>query len=86
MGQENDNFIAEKRRIFFILILFDISYFLRFIWDLTIAKIENSFVYLLLGDLVYLLCDGFTLLALLILHRKSFLNKVSQEEEGEESA
>ena len=46
-------------------------------------KVESTFVYLLVGDLVFLLSDGLTLLALLILHRISFLNKVSQEETEE---
>ena len=76
LGQEQDYFVKEKRTLFLIIMLFAMSYLIRSIWDinfLTLKSWDNKFAYYMLEDSVFLVSDGFTFLALLILHRKSFL-------------
>ena len=38
LGQENDIFINEKRKIFLVIMLFATSYFIRSLWDLVLFK------------------------------------------------
>ena len=38
LGQENDIFINEKRKIFLVIMLFSTSYFIRSLWDLVLFK------------------------------------------------
>ena len=74
LGQGKNFFAKETRIIVFILILFNMSYLIRFIWDITRLKWQKfGFVFHMSEDLVYLLSDGLTMFALLILHRRSFL-------------
>ena len=58
-----------------ILIFFELSYLIRFLWDVTF-KTRNTFVGILCYDIVSYI-DGFAFLALLLSHRKNF--KIRQD-------
>lgn len=75
---ENNIFDQEKRRLLLILFFFELSYFSRFIWDEWLITSKKRFLQFFVADLVMFL-DGLSFLALLILHRKSFINSNTEK-------
>ena len=73
MDLEKNFFAKTKLRLFLVITLFAMSYLIRSTWDFFLVDRPYYFAYFLAADLVYLVSDGFTFLALLIFHRNSFL-------------
>ena len=73
IGHNSALFEKERLSILITFVLFDLGYLLRFFWDIWGFWLpEDTFAYYVVDDFV-MMTDGFTLLALVILHRQNFL-------------
>ena len=85
MASKNDYYDKEKCIFWTVLILFEVSYLSRFLFDVNAARLyaNNLFAYLILEDLV-LSFDSITFLFLLLVHFKNF--KVDEKSTSVEDA
>lgn len=74
IGCNSTLFDKERLSILITFVLYDLGYLIRFFWDEwgDFTDEKNSFAEIIVNDFV-MMTDGFTLLALVILHRKNFL-------------
>ena len=79
LGYNSALFEKERLSILITFVLFDLGYLLRFFWDIWAFWLpEDTFAYYVVDDFV-MMTDGFTLLALVILHRQNFLRRTTNQ-------
>ena len=71
INENQGTFKNEKRMLLIILIMFEVSYLIRFLVDFSLHALKDQFTIQFLIQLVFL-SDGITFFALLIFHCKNY--------------
>ena len=80
MGSSTPAFRCQRAKLICTLIFFELSFLLRFMWDIVIVDLiyENSslFAYFMIYDVI-VLAEGLSFLALFVFHNKNFTRKAT---------